>query len=66
MGTPRPIPDHIKARIEEVKAKPAPDLLAGARRIRAKACALEKLTKAQREFAEAALRREDALEGGKS
>ena len=66
MATHRPLPDHIKARLEAVKAAPVPDLLAGARRIRAKACALEKLTLAQREFAEAALRREDALEGKKA
>lgn len=59
------LPDHIKARLEEVKAKPVPDILAGARRLRARQCALEKLTPAQRAFVDAALRREDALEGGK-
>lgn len=59
----REIPAAIKARLEEIKAKPAPDLLAGARAIRTKVYRLEKVTRAQREFADAALRREDALEG---
>lgn len=57
----RPLPPEIRAKLEEVKASPTPDILAGARKLRAKACALEPLTLAQREFVKAALRREDAV-----
>lgn len=66
MPKKRDLPAHIRARIEEVKAKPVPDLLAGARGIRRKVHRLEKVTPAQRAFADLALRREDAVEGDAS
>lgn len=57
----RPLKPEIRAMLEAVKAKPSADILAGARRLRAQQCALQRITKAQAAFVASALRRDDAL-----